>query len=91
VTGPAVPVTQDGQEPGVAGIVGTGIGRAAALIAGLTILARLLGLVRTLVFAKTVGATCLGTAYVTANALPRAGPQPTLRPPTRSGRSPRRC
>ena len=67
---PAVPVTQDGQDPGAAGIVGTGIGRAAALIAGLTILARLLGLVRTIVFAKTVGATCLGTAYVTANALP---------------------
>jgi putative peptidoglycan lipid II flippase len=70
VTRPTVPATQDGQEPGVAGIVGTGIGRAAALIAGLTILARLLGLVRTIVFAKTVGATCLGTAYVTANALP---------------------
>ena len=70
MTRPTVPATQDGQEPGVAGIVGTGIGRAAALIAGLTILARLLGLVRTIVFAKTVGATCLGTAYVTANALP---------------------
>ncbi|HSR82870.1 MAG TPA: lipid II flippase MurJ [Streptosporangiaceae bacterium] len=70
MTGPAVRVTQDGQDPGVNGLVGTGIGRAAALIAGLTILARLLGLVRTIVFAKTVGATCLGTAYVTANALP---------------------
>ena len=69
MTRPAVPVTQDGQEPGVAGVA-TGIGRAAALIAGLTILARLLGLARTVVFAKTVGATCLGTAYVTANALP---------------------
>jgi putative peptidoglycan lipid II flippase len=70
VTGPAVPVTQDGQDPGVGGRAGAGIGRAAALIAGLTILARLLGLIRTIVFAKTVGATCLGTAYVTANALP---------------------
>jgi putative peptidoglycan lipid II flippase len=70
VTGPAVRVTQDGQDPDVGGLVGTGIGRAAALIAGLTILARLLGLVRTVVFAKTVGATCLGTAYLTANALP---------------------
>jgi putative peptidoglycan lipid II flippase len=70
VTRPAVPVTEDGQDPGVAGRIGTGIGRAAALIAGLTILARLLGLARTIVFAKTVGATCLGTAYVTANALP---------------------
>ena len=69
MTRPAVPVTQDGQEPGIAGVA-TGIGRAAALIAGLTILARLLGLARTVVFAKTVGATCLGTAYVTANALP---------------------
>jgi putative peptidoglycan lipid II flippase len=70
VTGPAVPVTEDGQDPSVGGRVGVGIGRAAALIAGLTILARLLGLIRTIVFAKTVGATCLGTAYVTANALP---------------------
>ncbi|HEY2314772.1 MAG TPA: lipid II flippase MurJ [Streptosporangiaceae bacterium] len=70
MTRPAVPVTRDGQEPGVGRLAGAGIGRAAALIAGLTILARLLGLVRTVVFAKTVGATCLGTAYVTANALP---------------------
>jgi putative peptidoglycan lipid II flippase len=70
VTGRAVPVTEDGQDPDVSGRAGTGIGRAAALIAGLTILARLLGLIRTIVFAKTVGATCLGTAYVTANALP---------------------
>ena len=38
VTGPAVPVTQDGQDPGtLAGPAGTGIGRAAALIAVLTI------------------------------------------------------
>jgi putative peptidoglycan lipid II flippase len=70
VTGPAVPVTRDGQDPGAGGRAAAGIGRAAALIAGLTILARLLGLIRTIVFAKTVGATCLGTAYVTANALP---------------------
>jgi len=48
----------------------TGIARGAAVIAGLTILARILGLVRTLVFSQTVGATCLGTAYVTANQVP---------------------
>ena len=71
MTGPAVPVTEDGQEPGSRRPSGgSGIGRAAALIAGLTVVARLLGLVRTVVFAKTVGATCLGTAYVTANTLP---------------------
>jgi putative peptidoglycan lipid II flippase len=70
VTGPAVPVTQGGQEPASRPPSGGGIGRAAALIAGLTVVARLLGLVRTVVFAKTVGATCLGTAYVTANTLP---------------------
>jgi len=70
VTGSVVPVTRDGQQPGAGWPAGAGIGRAAALIAALTILARLLGLVRTVVFAKTVGATCLGTAYVTANALP---------------------
>jgi putative peptidoglycan lipid II flippase len=47
-----------------------GIARGAALIAGLTVLSRLLGLVRTLVFSQTVGADCLGTAYVTANQVP---------------------
>ena len=47
-----------------------GIARGAAVIAGLTILARVLGLGRTLVFSQTVGATCLGTAYVTANQVP---------------------
>jgi len=46
------------------------IGRGAAVIAGLTVLSRILGLVRTLVFSQTVGATCLGTAYVTANQVP---------------------
>jgi putative peptidoglycan lipid II flippase len=70
VTGQAVPFTQDGQDPETQQPAGAGIGRAALLIAGLTVLARLLGLVRTVVFAWTVGASCLGTAYVTANTLP---------------------
>jgi putative peptidoglycan lipid II flippase len=48
----------------------TGIARGAALIAGLSILARTLGLARTLVFAQKIGAGCLGTAYVTANQVP---------------------
>ena len=47
-----------------------GIGRAALLIGGLTVVARLLGLVRTLVFAGTVKTSCLGAAYVTANQVP---------------------
>jgi len=47
-----------------------GIARGAAVIAGLTIIARILGLLRTLVFSQAVGATCLGTAYVTANQVP---------------------
>jgi putative peptidoglycan lipid II flippase len=47
-----------------------GIARGAGVIAGLTILARILGLARTLVFSQTVGATCLGTAYATANQVP---------------------
>ena len=46
------------------------IARGAAVIAIITIGARILGLVRTLVFSQTVGATCLGTAYVTANQVP---------------------
>ncbi len=47
-----------------------GIARGAVLIAGLTMLSRLLGLVRTLVFSQSVGAGCLGAAYVTANQVP---------------------
>ena len=47
-----------------------GIARGAIVVAGLTILSRILGLIRTLVFSQTVGASCLGTAYVTANQVP---------------------
>jgi len=47
-----------------------GIACGAGVIAGLTILARILGLARTLVFSQAVGATCLGTAYTTANQVP---------------------
>src|ERR1700722_10778698 len=50
--------------------LGEGIARGAAVVAGLTILSRVLGLVRTLVFSQTVGASCLGTADVTANQVP---------------------
>ncbi len=47
-----------------------GIARGAAVLAVFTVVARILGLARTVVFAQTVGATCLGTAYVTANQVP---------------------
>ncbi len=47
-----------------------GIGRAALLIGGLTVVARILGFARTLVFSGTVKASCLGTAYLTANLVP---------------------
>ena len=50
--------------------LGEGIARGVAVVAGLTILSRILGLVRTLVFSQTVGASCLGTAYITANQVP---------------------
>ena len=50
--------------------VAIGITRGAALIAALTAVSRVFGLVRTLVFAHSVGAGCLGTAYVTANQVP---------------------
>jgi peptidoglycan biosynthesis protein MviN/MurJ (putative lipid II flippase) len=47
-----------------------GIGRAAVLIGGITVLARVVGFGRQLVFAHTVGNHCLGTAYATANQVP---------------------
>ena len=49
---------------------GQGIGRAAVMIGVITILARLVGFGRQVVFAHTVGTTCLGTAYTTANMVP---------------------
>src|ERR1700728_4532947 len=57
-------------EPGLVQRLGPAIARGAAVVASLTILSRVLGLVRTLVFSQTVGAGCLGTAYVTANQIP---------------------
>jgi putative peptidoglycan lipid II flippase len=57
-------------EPEPASPLAVGIARGALIVAGLTIVARILGLVRTLVFSQTVGASCLGTAYVTANQVP---------------------
>jgi putative peptidoglycan lipid II flippase len=71
VTESAEPVTQQPPGPGASRrSLTAGIGRAAALIAALTVFARLLGLVRQLAFAHTVESHCLGTAYVTANQVP---------------------
>src|SRR5215469_17038164 len=47
-----------------------GIARGAGIIAIITIGSRFVGLARTLTFSQTVGATCVGTAYVTANQVP---------------------
>src|ERR1700751_5861737 len=58
------------EPPEPASRLAEGIARGAVVVASLTILSRILGLVRTLVFSQTVGATCLGTAYVTANQIP---------------------
>lgn len=49
---------------------GAGLARAAVLVAAITVAARVVGFGRWLVFSKTVGDTCLGDAYNTANQLP---------------------
>ena len=67
VTDPAPPGTTT-QPPSQR--LARGIARGAAIVAGLTLASRLLGLVRTVVFSQTVGAGCLGTAYVTASNVP---------------------
>ncbi|HEX5496361.1 MAG TPA: hypothetical protein VFX70_17485, partial [Mycobacteriales bacterium] len=46
------------------------VARAAALIAGLTMLSRVVGFGRILVFARTVGSTCVGGSYQSANTVP---------------------
>ena len=50
--------------------LGRGIAAAAILIGVITILARVTGFAKQLVFARTVGANCLSTAYFTANQVP---------------------
>jgi putative peptidoglycan lipid II flippase len=57
-------------ERGRARQVGGGIGRAAILIGAITMLARVIGFGRQVVFAHTVQASCVGTAYTTANMVP---------------------
>jgi putative peptidoglycan lipid II flippase len=47
-----------------------GLAGAAVLLATVTVFARLMGFVRVLVFAHTVGPSCLGDAYYTANTIP---------------------
>jgi putative peptidoglycan lipid II flippase len=47
-----------------------GIGRAALMIGAITMIARVIGFGRQVVFAHTVQASCLGTAYTTANMVP---------------------
>lgn len=66
LTGPPRPAPAPWQEPDRS----AAIARGAALIAGITAVSRMFGLVRTLVFAQSVGAGCMGTAYVTANQVP---------------------
>jgi len=50
--------------------LGAGIGRAALLIGAITMVARVIGFGRQVVFAHTVQASCVGTAYTTANMVP---------------------
>ncbi|WP_433160657.1 murein biosynthesis integral membrane protein MurJ [Kribbella sp. CA-247076] len=60
------------ERPAGGGGSGTGarIAQAALLVAAITVLARVVGFGRWLVFSKTVGAGCLAEAYATANQLP---------------------
>ncbi|HVU61736.1 MAG TPA: lipid II flippase MurJ [Mycobacteriales bacterium] len=56
--------------PGETNGIGQSIARAALLIAVVTVLARAAGFARVIVFARTVGPSCLGDTYFTANTVP---------------------
>jgi putative peptidoglycan lipid II flippase len=60
----------EAEEAAPASTARAGIGRAALLIGGFTVFARILGFGRTLVFAGTVKTSCLSAAYLTANQVP---------------------
>ena len=66
MTGTQAPVTETGRPHPVT----RGIGTAALAIGAITVVSNIIGFGRQLVFAHTVSATCLGTAYVTANQVP---------------------
>ncbi|HET6910596.1 MAG TPA: lipid II flippase MurJ [Mycobacteriales bacterium] len=51
-------------------LVRSGIARAAVLVAAVTVAARVVGFARIIVFAHTVGPSCLGDTYYTANTVP---------------------
>jgi putative peptidoglycan lipid II flippase len=71
VTGAQETATEAGRAQDIGGEqAGGGIGRAAVLIGAITIVSNIVGFGRQLVFAHTVSATCLGTAYATANQVP---------------------
>ena len=57
-------------ERGAVRQLGRGISGAAAVIGVLTVASGIVGSGRQIVFAHTVGASCLGTAYTTANQVP---------------------
>lgn len=59
-----------GKAPGSAGKVPAGVFAAAGLIATVTLVSRIFGFGRWLVFSQSVGATCVGSAYQAANLLP---------------------
>lgn len=50
--------------------LGEGLVGAAVLIAVVTVVSRVVGFIRVVVLAQTVGASCLGDVYTTANAVP---------------------
>jgi peptidoglycan biosynthesis protein MviN/MurJ (putative lipid II flippase) len=68
----AVAERDPGREPQRRGLrrLGRGSGRAVILIGTLTAAARVVGFGRQVVFAHTVGNSCLGSAYTTANQVP---------------------
>jgi putative peptidoglycan lipid II flippase len=56
--------------PRVPQTVGAGLIASAAMIAAITVVARVVGFGRWVVFSGNVGATCIGAAYTSANLLP---------------------
>jgi putative peptidoglycan lipid II flippase len=64
-----VTASQVTDEPAT-GRSGRGLAGAAVLIGGITILARIAGFGRVVVFSQTVGTSCLSQAYYTANQVP---------------------
>ena len=70
VTPPSEPNDPNPARPGVAAVTGRSLLHSTSVVSGMTLLSRILGLVRDVVFARYFGAGIVMDAFIVANRIP---------------------